>query len=96
MLNILIANWTKAFVGGYVISKSRVKQNFLVVIDYFKNVHLERFQEKKKVSQETVGYYFNKRVNHINYQFRFLISFLYYEYVLDYYYLLINNKLTNT
>ena len=66
MQNILIEKWTKAFVGGYVISKSRVKQNLLVVIEYFKNVHLEQFWEKKKVSQETVWYYFNKRVNHIN------------------------------
>ena len=37
MLKILIAKWTKALGEGYVISKSKVKQNYLiVVIDYLK------------------------------------------------------------
>ena len=45
----------KAFVEGYIISKSKVKRNLLVVvIDYFKNGHLEQFREKKKVSQEII------------------------------------------
>ena len=43
----------KAFVEGYVKSKSIVKRNISVLVtDYFKKVHLEQFQEKKK-SQET-------------------------------------------
>ena len=43
-------HWTKAFGECYVISKTKVKQNFLVVvvIDYFKKAHLEQFQEKLK------------------------------------------------
>ena len=39
---------TKAFGQRYVISKTEVKRNLLVVIDYFKNVHLELFRENKK------------------------------------------------
>ena len=43
MLKISIAKQTKE---RYVISKTKVKQNLLlVVIDYFKKVHLEQFQE---------------------------------------------------
>ena len=38
-------NLTKAFSGPYIISKTKVKHNLLlVVIDYFKKVHLERFR----------------------------------------------------
>ena len=51
MLRILTAKWTKAFGKGYVISKTKVKQNLLVVvIDYFKEVLLEQFKEKSKKS----------------------------------------------
>ena len=56
MLNILMAKWAEAFVGGYVISKSRVKQNLLEVIDYFKYVHLEQFWEKSKKKVSTIQY----------------------------------------
>ena len=49
MLNILTANSTKALGEGYVILKTKVKQNYLiVVIDYLKKKHLEQFQEKSK------------------------------------------------
>ena len=38
-------HWTKAFGEGYIISKTKVKQNLLVVvIDYLE--HLEQFQKK--------------------------------------------------
>ena len=40
MRSMLTAKWTKAFVEGYFISKSKVKRDLLVVlINYFKNVH---------------------------------------------------------
>ena len=42
-------HWTKAFGEGCVKSKTKVKQNlFVVVIDYYKKLHLKQFQEKKK------------------------------------------------
>ena len=49
-------HWTKAFGEGCVKSKTKVKQNlFVVVIDYYKKLHLKQFQEKKKrVSQESI------------------------------------------
>ena len=42
------SQWNKAFVEKYDISKSKVKQNLVVVINYFKNVHLEEFRKKNK------------------------------------------------
>ena len=73
-LKALNLHWTKSFGEGYVILKSKVKQNLLVVeIDYFKKCIWNNF-EKKKVSQETISYYFNKRVNYICYQVKFIIK----------------------
>ena len=49
MLKIIIANRTKAFSKGYVISKTKVKQNFLLlVIDCFKKSTLEAILRKVK------------------------------------------------
>ena len=73
MPKILTAKWNKAFGERYVISKTKVKWSLLVVvIDYFKKVHLREFWEKpkKRVSQETIWCYLNKRVHYIYYQLR--------------------------
>ena len=92
----LNSHCTKAFGEGYVISKTKVKQNFLVLVnDYFKKVHLEQFR-KKRMLQEKMWYYFKKEVNHIYYQLRFLVIFFFYVYALGQYFFLIDNKLNNS
>ena len=73
MLKILIEKWTKAFSEGYVISKTKVKRNLLVV--FKKSTWSNSESNKKKVSQVTIWYYSNKIVNHIYYQLRFKTIF---------------------
>ena len=49
----LNSHCTKAFGEGYVISKTKVKQNFLVLVnDYFKKVHLEQFRKKRMLQEK--------------------------------------------
>ena len=59
MLNILIAKLTFLFLQKffeiYVKLKSEVKPNLLViVIDYFKKVHLECFERKKRCPKSSM------------------------------------------